>query len=196
MKHFRNCIAATVALGLAVGITGLASADTSQDFDNPGTPFVGASFGPRPAPTIVGPDGFSTGQYLRLLFKAPFPMRTQNGVGFDLSDAGAFNRIIADFDFRITCAGARFGFGGGGCADGFSFLLLDTAVHGISGAPQPTLAEHGVLTLQSQFSLGFNTYQNGALPADDGSSNSISMHVNGNIVPGSPTALSLDTYYL
>ena len=161
MKSNIAKIASSLAVAfLALGVASPVSATTNQDFDTAGgTPFTGANFPnptPRPAPTVVAPDAFSTGNYLRLLSSGSF--NTQNGVGFDLSDAGSFNRIIADFDFRITCKGTRFGFFGGGCADGFSFLLLDTAVHGASGATgAPTLAEHGGLTLGGQFSLGFNT---------------------------------------
>lgn len=177
-----------------------ASAATIQDFDTAGgTPFVGANYPnptSRPPPVVVGPDANSSGNYLRLISGGLFT-RSQNGVGFDRSDSGAYNRIVANFDFRITCSGARTGFSGGGCGDGFSFLLLDTAVHGTSGATgTPTLAEHGGLTLGGQFSLGFNTFFNSGFMPDAGSSNSLSMLVSNSFVPGSFVPLSLSTFDL
>ena len=117
-----------------------ASATTVQDFDTSGTPFTAVhvpSFGattsgPTGPPAVTGADAFSSGQFMRLLSGGLYT-RTGNSVAFDQTDAGTFGRIVVDFDFRITCSGARIGFSGGGCADGFAFVFLDTATFGTTG---------------------------------------------------------------
>ena len=95
---------------------------TSQDFDAAGASFISihvpnfgnTSAGTPPAPTVTAADAFSSGQFMRLL-SGGLNTRTANTVAFDQTDAGTFNRIVADFDFRMTCSGARTGFVGGGC---------------------------------------------------------------------------------
>ncbi len=187
LAHKRNVQFAAFSLTagmLASAFATPASATTIQNFDAPGTSYTGVNYpapNVRAAPGVAGPDAFSTGQYLNLLSGGLYT-RTQNSVGFDTSDSGAYNHIIADFDFRITCSGARNGFGGGGCADGFSFLLLDTAVHGSTGAPQPTQAEFGALSLNGQLAFNFSTY--------GVNSNKFSMLANGAWVPGAVPANS------
>ena len=113
---------------------------TSQDFDAAGAPFISihvpsfgaVTTGPTAAPTVTAADAFSSGQFMRLLTGSSFT-RTANSVAFDETFSTTFNRIVADFDFRITCSGARTGFSGGGCADGFAFVFLDTATFGTTG---------------------------------------------------------------
>jgi hypothetical protein len=126
-----------------LGLAALAIADpTLQDFDNPGSPFAITNVpspNPGPGPVVMGPDANSDGLFQRFLRVA----RHMNSVAFDRTEGGAANRIMAEFDFRITCAGARIGFSGGGCADGFSFMFLDTATFGISG-PGPLIEEFAV----------------------------------------------------
>ena len=181
---------------LALAVASPVSAATDQDFDTAGgTPFIGENFPDLlvgTPPVVIDPDANSTGKYLRLLFEPISPMNTRNGVGFDLSDTGAFNHIIADFDFRITCVGIR----DNQCADGFSFMLLDTAVHGTSGSTGPHPGEHGGLNLGGQIAVGFNTFLNDGNGPDAGTNNSLSMLVNNNFVAGSPTALPIDTFDL
>ena len=113
---------------------------TSQNFDGAGASFISIhvpnfgnpSSGPPPAPAVTAADAFSSGQFMRLLTGATLG-RTANTVAFDQTESGTFNRIVADFDFRITCSGARTGFVGGGCADGFAFIFLDTDTFGTTG---------------------------------------------------------------
>ena len=180
-RNYRTQLAAiSITAGIfASGFANSVSATTIQDFDAlGGTSYTVANYpapNARPGPGVEGPDAFSSGQYLNLLSGGLFT-RTQNSIGFDVSDSGAYNHITADFDFRITCSGSRNGFRGGGCADGFSFLLLDTAVHGLSGAPKPTQAEFGVLSLAGQLAFNFSTF--GA------NSNKFSMLANNSWVPG------------
>ncbi len=149
-----------LTLLLAFALAANASAaDTVQDFDTPGTPFVdGTNFG-SPPPAVIGPDGVSTGQFLRLKNTG---LNTNNTLSFDLTDIGPQGHIVADFDFRITCRGSRSGFG---CADGFSFVLLNTGISGASG-PVLRLEEFGRSVTESppgflgqeQFGVGFVTF--------------------------------------
>jgi hypothetical protein len=180
-------LAAAVFLAI---VTVAIALPTTQDFDNPGTPFIGQNFpapNAAPAPAVMGPDGFSGGQFLRIQQRTS--RRTINTVGFDQTDTGVFNRIVVDFDFRITCAGARIGFSLGGCADGFSIVLLDTSIHGTSGAPrmERSLPEHGGVNpdLSGQFGFGFNTFNNFGFAPDANSSNSLSMIWQNAFVTGS-----------
>ena len=151
---------------------------TSQDFDTAGAPFISIhvpNFGPLPsgttaAPTITAADAFSSGQFMRLL-SGGSNGRTANAVAFDQTESGTFNRIVADFDFRITCSGARTGFVGGGCADGFAFVFLNTATFGTTGLTadgtpvvfEPfgrsyTRTDPFVLVPNNSFAVSFSTF--------------------------------------
>ncbi len=138
-----------------------AAAQTLQDFDltGAGTRFMdGINFGSSP-PAVIGPG--PTGDFLRL---KDTTLNINNTVSFDRTDIGPHGRIVADFDFRITCRGGRAGFG---CADGFSFVLLntDTGLSDTSG-PVLRLEEFGRSVLeippsfvgQEQFGVGFITF--------------------------------------
>lgn len=126
-------LAATVVAVFAV--SNVSALSTSQDFDAAGAPFISVhmpSFGattsgPTGPPAVTAADGFSSGQFMRVL-SGGLLTRTANTVAFDQTDSGAVNRGLVDFDFRITCSGDRTGFGGGGCADGMAFILLDRHV--------------------------------------------------------------------
>lgn len=68
-------------------------------------------------PNLLGPDGDSDGQFLRVLYdneKSHF-----SSAAFDRTAEGPFCRIITEFDFRM------FGTGNGG--DGFAFILFSTS---------------------------------------------------------------------
>ncbi|MBI2815669.1 MAG: hypothetical protein HYX72_01895 [Acidobacteria bacterium] len=131
---------------------------TIQDFDTPGTPFVGANYpGPNTAPPPGVLPGGPTGNFLRL---KEYTMRTFNAVGFDQTQAGAASRITAEVDFRITCSGTRIGFA---CADGFSMIFLNTSRYGTNGAP-PAFDEAGRLSTGGQtdsFAVGFGVFDPG-----------------------------------
>ena len=132
-------VLAVIAVALMAASTAWALS-TSQDFDAAGAPFISVhvpNFGPTTAgptgpPAVTAADGFSSGQFMTVL-SGGLLTRTANTVAFDQTDTGAVNRIVADFDFRITCSGDRTGFGGGGCADGMAFILLDTDTFGTTG---------------------------------------------------------------
>jgi len=112
---------------LRIGLLGFAlwslmtlrgNADAFTDFDNPandkGKFELDQALNP-PLPHIT--NDFSGGnQFMRLT------SGTSNNINvltYDITDPGLFGRIEADFDFRIT-----------GTADGFGFLLLNTAIYG------------------------------------------------------------------
>jgi len=170
----RMALARLLLTGLLAG-PGVTAATVLQDFDTPGTAFDTAisldafASGARSAPTVV--SGGPTGSFMRLIhFQSTFG-RYRTGLGFDQTEAGAIARVRATFDFRITCAGARSGFSGGGCADGFSINFLDTAISGTSGAFP--FDENGIgqtfetapdpeITTTGAFSVGFRTFSTAA----------------------------------
>ncbi|GEM_PF-2595832 len=135
----RRKLVAAAATGILA--TGVANAGViTQNFDSPGSSYVGQklpspAFGvfpqnPGPAPTVNAGDANSDGQYLQL---KDGTRRAFTTTAFDAVGTEAYSRIAGSFDFRLTCLGARTGFAGGGCADGFAFSFLDTAVYGASG---------------------------------------------------------------
>ena len=143
-----------------------AGAATFHDFDNlfGGTPYTLVQNNNAPGPTIVA--GGPTGAFLRLTTQANF---LNNAVDFSLSDAGAFNQIIADFDFRITP-------GVGGAADGFGFALLNTANYGAMGAVEsPGNVLYEEPNLLGSLGVGFDVYPS---PGDI-NGNHVSIHFNG-----------------
>jgi len=180
--------AVTVAAAWMLAPPG-ASAALVADFDAPGTPWAGANYpapNAAPVPFVTGPAG---AQFLRLKeFSGLLLMRTDNTVGFDQTDPGPITRMTADFDFRITCGGLRSGFG---CADGFSLVLLNTAVFGTSGAPfaLDEAGRSGAPNPPTQgFAVGFNTFNNGG--GDANSNNSMNLTFNNGILALSPTDLT------
>jgi hypothetical protein len=164
--------ALVVLFALAAG----AQAATVQNFDEPGTPFILTHYSGFDGPEIIGSDANPSGQFVRLT-RSLFAINT---IAFDQDEAGYFQRVIADFDFRITCFFTRMGFD---CGDGFSFVLLDTQTFGTSGAA-PSLDELGRSPLPTNsFAVGFNTFDNGS---DDGNSNnSLNLVFNNGILPNS-----------
>lgn len=179
----------TVILTLVAGIAAVpATATTIQNFDSPGTPYTFGHYLGGSYAAVTGPDANSTGQFARL---NAFTLNTDNTMGFDRTDPGPIGGMVADFNFRVTCAGARSGYG---CADGFSFVLLNTATAGITGAA-PALDEAGRSNITNflQFGVGFNTFNNGG--GDANSNNSMNLSFNNAIIGGSPidlTPLGLD----
>jgi Domain of unknown function (DUF1929)/Calx-beta domain len=99
-----------------------ANAATLHDCDTPGTPFTLATFGVPPGPACVASP---SGSFLRL---ADTTLANVNSIAFDLSDAGAHDVVVADFDFRMTPQSVV------SRADGFGFALASTALFGASGA--------------------------------------------------------------
>ena len=139
-----------------------------------GTRFTPSTFGPNIPPMLVpDPDGDPFDGFLRLNSPEPF---VQNAVAFDNTSPGKFDRITAEFDFRIMDHDPIDGRG-----DGFSFALLPTAIYGEQGPlEQPNVgAEPNLL---GALGVGFDT-SNG--PEDDcfdcvdDAANHISLHFDG-----------------
>ncbi len=161
---------------------------TLQNFDNvgSGTPFNRLQVNNPPGATELdgGPTG--VGKFLRLVDDAAPP--NVNTITFQTSDAGAFNQVIADFDFRITP--------GIGRADGFAFALLNTATYTTPNVEPQAAAEEA--NYIGSLGIGFDIYQNDDLN-DDGNdviranfSNSISVHFNSTLLAQVDVSPTLD----
>jgi hypothetical protein len=167
-----------------VALLAAAPGGTFQDFDvpNTGTPYVlGVHEPPRaPIPIDGGPTG--KGKMLRLAFGTP-PI-SHNSIAFQRSNAGLFDQVVADFDFRITP--------GNGRADGLGFALLNTADYGITGTVAPHLspfvAEEPNFT--GSLGIGFDVYRSKS-PLEI-NNNHISVHFNGQILKEFDVGPALD----
>jgi hypothetical protein len=102
-----------------------------------------------------------------------------NSIAFDRSTPGAFDQVVADFDFRITP--------GTGRADGLGFALLNTANYGNSGAQAPPNAAEEPNFLGS-LGVGFDVYPHPGEPSD----NHVSIHYNGALVRALDARPALD----
>jgi hypothetical protein len=141
-----------------------AGAPTLQDFDSAGTPYTLTHAGSN-APAVLPADAGSTGGYLRLV---PAAAAQFGIIAFDRSATGAFDSVVATFDFRITPpAGAI-------PADGLGFALLDTATYGTSGAG-PYFAQEP--NLANSIGVGFDDYNNTSTPYEP-NNNHVSLHWN------------------
>ncbi len=147
MRH-RLILAALIALAWRSP----AGAATVHDCDTPGTPFTFGSFGVPPAPgCLAGPSG----NFLRL---ADTTLANVNSIAFDLSDPGAHDVIVADFDFRMTPQSAV------SRADGFGFTLASTALFDTTGAIG---GESEEADLDASLGIGFDINQGaGEISAD------------------------------
>ena len=141
------------------------STPTVQDFDTPGTAYTLSNSGTI-APAILPADSDSTGNFLRLV---PASGSQMGVMAFNRSAPGAFNSVVATFDFRITPSPDSTP------ADGMGFALLSTAAYGTSGAG-PFFAEEP--NLASSIGIGFDVYANAATPQEP-NNNHISLHWNG-----------------
>lgn len=157
LPHLLACVAASYA-GHAASAT--------QDFDNPGLPYITSQYGDPPGPTVEA--GGPTGNFLRL---APAVNSQGNVVAFDRPFTGAAALLEFDFSFRM----------GGGTispgADGFSVGFARTATYGVTGALPPFTAEEPNLT--GMLAIGFDTWDNGGI-TDLTGGNHVSLHWAGN----------------
>jgi hypothetical protein len=140
-------------------------APTFANFDSTGTSYT-LTYSGDTAPVVLVADTNSTGSYLRLV---PASGGEMGVIAFNRTATGAFNSVVATFDFRITPpAGAT-------PADGMGFALLNTAVYGTNGAG-PYFAEEPSLT--SSIGVGFDVYANASTPQEP-NNNHVSLHWNG-----------------
>lgn len=151
-----------VVVALAWRLTA-ASAETVQDFDTRGSPFLGCQYGVDPEPQVL--PGGPSGRFLRL---ATTTVPNVNTVVFEVTDPGRHCHIEAEFDFRITP--------GLGRADGFGFALLNTQSHptGCVGGGSEEANYPG------SFGLGFDIFRNHDL--GDINDNHVSIHYDARVV--------------
>lgn len=139
--------------------------------DNGGTPYVPVScLAPPIEPTHELRDGGPTevGRFLRLAFAQPIP--NHNSITFDYVDTGAFDQVVADFDFRMIP--------GNGQADGIGFALLSISEFGESGpvCPQGPLLAGEEPNFRGSLGIGFDIHQ---APSTDLNNNHVSIHFDG-----------------
>ena len=162
-----NCDRVTAEFDFRAGATSPATpagAPTLQDFDSTGTPYTLAHAGSI-APAVVPADAGSTGNFLRLV---PASAAQSGLIAFDRSAAGAFDSVVATFDFRVTPpAGATPG-------EGLGFALVDTAAYGTSGEG-PFFAQDA--NLASSIGVGFHVYNDAAEPSEP-NGDYVSLHWN------------------
>ncbi|WP_157271322.1 PEP-CTERM sorting domain-containing protein [Azohydromonas aeria] len=157
MSSSTNLHRAALALGLALGSAATLAATVHQDFTAPGS-----SYALRDAAEVIRD---ASGDYLRLARAGA--SADQGTIAFDKVAAGSFNRVVADFDFRLF---------GGTRADGLGFALLNTWVYGDSGAvaPYSVAEEPGFF---SSLGIGYDIWDNGEI-----NDNHLSVHFNGAVV--------------
>ena len=140
-------------------------APTFANFDSAGTTYTLTHSGDT-APVVLAADTNSTGSYLRLV---PASGSELGVIAFNQTATGAFNSVVATFDFRITPPE------GGTPADGMGFALLSTAVYGTTG-PGPYFGEEP--NLAGSIGVGFDVYANASTPQEP-NNNHVSLHWNG-----------------
>jgi hypothetical protein len=120
-------------------------AATVLDCDRPASPHEAFQLEGPPAPACI--PGGPTGSFLRLADTAAV---TINSIAFDLTDPGAWDLVVADFDFRLTPQGPE------SRADGFGFTLASTAEWGITGYIPSRSEEPDVA---GSLGIGFDIHQ-------------------------------------
>jgi hypothetical protein len=133
-------------------------APTTQDFDSAGTSYSLIHRG-LTAPVVLAGDAASTGSFLRLV---PASGNELGVVAFAAGSPGAFNSVIATFDFRITPPSGALP------ADGLGFALLNTGFYGTNGVG-PYFAEEP--NLSGSLGIGFDDYNNASTPQEQRSTN-------------------------
>jgi len=136
----------------------------SEDFGGSPANYTLTQYGASPGPAVQPAEPGSTGDFLRLLTDGA--NNCANGLAFRQTAPGLFQTIVADFDFRITSSINY-------PADGFSFLLIPTALYGTSGpgvnvASQPAEEPN----YPGAFGIGFDVYPHDQV-------NDVSAHWNG-----------------
>ncbi len=139
-------------------------APTLQDFDSAGTPYTLTHAGSN-APAVLPADAGSTGNFLRLV---PASAAQFGMIAFDCSAGGAFDSVVATFDFRITPSA------GVVPANGLGFALVDTAAYGTSGAG-PYFAQEA--NLADSIGVGFDV-DNDASTVSEPNGSRVSLHWN------------------
>jgi len=145
--------------GVSVAPPTVSPSTLLQDFDSLGTtPFRSVQSGTSPGP--LAEAGGPSGNFLRLM---DVDSGSQNNhIAFDRAlDGGVSNSLKMTYDFRINPSGDP--------GDGYSLVLLPTAVNGSSGAGAGFTAEEP--NVAGALGIGFDLYPPGL--------NNVSLHWNG-----------------
>jgi exo-beta-1,3-glucanase (GH17 family) len=137
-----------------------------ETFDGPvGTPFHAENYwaSSAPEPNILAGDPNCEGNFLRLLYDDTGETH-YSYVAFDRVAVGPYPRIDAQFNFRMHGPDPNED------ADGFSFMLLPTSLHGITGPTrygnhQDIFVEEP--SLPQVFAIGFDLWEHPANQACD-----------------------------
>jgi hypothetical protein len=143
---------------LLLSIT-LVPAQTTQNFAT-GTPYTSTQIGTSNPPVVMG-GGPGGANFLRLL--STIGNAGTNTIAFQRTDPGAFNQIVADFDFRMNP--------GTGQGEGMGFALLNTVTYdrfgGVAGpAEEPNFT--------GSLGIGFDIHADGG----EINGNHVSVHFN------------------
>jgi len=134
-----------------------------ETFESAGANYTLTQSSNGPAPLLLGPDTGSTGRYLRLVYDgATF---AGNIATFRQTAPGLFQKIVADFDFRMTNST-------GNPADGFSFMLIPTSTYGTNGSGITGWRSYEKPNYAGVFGVGFDIYPHATV-------NDVSAHWNG-----------------
>jgi hypothetical protein len=183
---------ASLPIALLLGLIFLIRFDAQADFNTNGLTIIGNGgyftdfdtqlngkfecqqndvVGPPPTITTEGQNNF-----VRLTGGGPINVTS---LTYDINDGqlgfganfGAYNRIVADFDFRIT-----------GVADGFGFILFDTTVYGQKEiVPRSGFTGAQVYqepTATNSLGIGFDIHKG----AGELSNNHVSLHFNNELL--------------
>jgi hypothetical protein len=169
MLHGRRVL---LPLGLLLA-AGPLRADTHQDFDNAGSPYLLCGHFPGAPATVLrdlAPLDYS-GRFLRL---ATIPSTNHNSAVFEIQDPGACRRDLdLEFDFRITPAPPR-------AADGIGVALLRRSVYGQAKCVDPESPFFAAEEPDFRESLGIGFDVHRAKDGHDGTSdNHVSVHYDG-----------------
>ncbi len=136
----------------------------NENFEGGSDNFTLSEFGLPQGPTVESPDPNSTGQFLRLLSDGL--NGCANSISFRQTAPGLFEKIVADFDFRITSAANN-------PADGFCFLLIPTSLYSTNGPGVNTATQAAEEpNYPGAFAIGFDVYPHNQR-------NDVSAHWNG-----------------
>ncbi len=129
---------------------------------------AGAAFTLGGVAAVTPANTGSSGSFLQLVPSAGSLVGT---VGFERTATGAWNTVVASFDFRITPPSEA------NQADGMSFAFLNTANFGVAGAA-PGMSEE--MNLANTIGIGIDDYNNAEI-----NNNHLSVHWN-NAIVGTP----------
>jgi hypothetical protein len=136
-----------------------------QNFDGTPVNYVLQQNNAAPPPSVQPAAAGTTGNFLRLVSD---PVNNQfNSLTFAQTAPGAFEKITADFDFRITDAAAN-------PADGFALMFIPTATYGTNGNGITVQPSFGIEepNYPGVFAIGFDVYPHAT-------ANDVSVHWNG-----------------